>query len=77
MCCRCRSSPREACQHARLLDLRQHIVRMISSMADHDSVSDGLLALPEVMLQFAGASGAAIISAERCDLIGKTPPARR
>jgi light-regulated signal transduction histidine kinase (bacteriophytochrome) len=35
----------------------------------------GLLAQPEVMLQFAGASGAAIISAERCDLIGATPPA--
>ncbi|HYQ50301.1 MAG TPA: GAF domain-containing protein, partial [Pseudomonas sp.] len=42
----------------KLLDLRQHIVRMISSMADHDSVSDGLRALPEVLLAFAGASGA-------------------
>jgi len=59
----------------KLLDLRQHIVRMISSMADHDSVSDGLGALPEVLLAFAGASGAAVISAERCDLFGQTPPA--
>ncbi|HDS1817127.1 TPA: GAF domain-containing protein [Pseudomonas putida] len=58
----------------KLLDLRQHIVRMISSMADHDSVSDGLRDLPEVLLQFAGANGAAVISADRCDLIGKTPP---
>ncbi|WP_416465570.1 ATP-binding protein [Pseudomonas sp. LFS044] len=58
----------------KLLDLRQHIVRMISSMADHDSVSDGLRALPEVLLAFAGASGAAVISAERCDLFGQTPP---
>lgn len=58
-----------------LLDLRQHIVRMISSMADHDSVSDGLRDLPEVLLAFANASGAAVISAERCDLIGQTPPA--
>jgi len=58
-----------------LLELRQHIVRMISSMADHDSVSDGLCDLPEVLLAFAGASGAAVISAERCDLIGHTPPA--
>ncbi|MGE8110507.1 ATP-binding protein [Pseudomonas sp. NPDC086566] len=58
-----------------LLELRQHIVRMISSMADHDSVSDGLCDLPEVLLAFAGASGAAIISAERCELIGQTPPA--
>ncbi|QXH48688.1 GAF domain-containing protein [Pseudomonas xanthosomatis] len=58
-----------------LLDLRQRIVRMLAAMADHDSVSQGLLALPEVMLQFAEASGAAIISADRCDLIGSTPPA--
>lgn len=58
----------------KLLALRQHIVRMISSMADHDSVSDGLRDLPHVLLAFAGAQGAAVISAERCDLIGKTPP---
>lgn len=64
--------------HARtrmLLDLRQHIVQMISSMADHDSVSDGLHHLPHVLLNFAGATGAAVISAERCELIGQTPPA--
>lgn len=34
----------------KLLALRQHIVRMISSMADHDSVSDGLRNLPQVLL---------------------------
>ncbi|MGF6391982.1 ATP-binding protein [Pseudomonas plecoglossicida] len=67
---------RESHAHTRqLLDLRQHIVRMISAMADHDSVSDGLRALPQVLLDFAGASGAAVISAERCDLFGQTPPA--
>lgn len=59
----------------KLLDLRRHIVQMISSMADHDSVSEGLRDLPEVLLEFAGASGAAVISAERCDLIGQTPTA--
>lgn len=58
----------------KLLALRQHIVRMISSMADHDSVSDGLRDLPHVLLAFADAQGAAVISAERCDLIGQTPP---
>ncbi|GAB7529165.1 ATP-binding protein [Pseudomonas sp. 3A(2025)] len=57
-----------------LLDQRRRIVQMLSSMADHDSVSDGLLQLPEVLLAFAGAQGAAIISAERCELIGSTPP---
>ncbi|MFV3415243.1 ATP-binding protein [Pseudomonas sp. NY15436] len=58
-----------------LLDLRQRIVRMLAAMADHDSISEGLLELPEVMLGFAGATGAAIISAEHCELIGDTPPA--
>ena len=57
-----------------LLQLRQRIVSMLSAMADHDSVSQGLLAQPQVLLDFAGATGAAIISAERCDLIGTTPP---
>jgi two-component system, chemotaxis family, sensor kinase Cph1 len=57
-----------------LLDLRKRIVRMLASMADHDSVSEGLLKLPEVLLAFTAASGAAIISAERCELIGDTPP---
>ncbi|MFK3909099.1 ATP-binding protein [Pseudomonas monteilii] len=59
----------------KLLDLRQHIVKMLSSMADHDSVALGLLELPEVLLAFADASGAAIISADRCDTVGRTPPA--
>lgn len=59
----------------KLLDLRRHIVQMISSMADHDSVSEGLRALPDVLLAFTGATGAALISAERCDLIGQTPSA--
>ncbi|TCT93245.1 phytochrome-like protein [Pseudomonas sp. LP_4_YM] len=57
-----------------LLELRQYIVRMISSMADHDSVSEGLRALPDVLMAFAGAQGAAIISAEYCERVGITPP---
>lgn len=57
-----------------LLSLRQHIVQMLSAMADRDSISGGLLAQPETFLGFAKASGAAIISAARCDLVGETPP---
>ena len=57
-----------------LLELRQRIVKMLAAMADHDSISEGLLESPDVMLGFANASGAAIISAERCDLVGATPP---
>jgi light-regulated signal transduction histidine kinase (bacteriophytochrome) len=76
MCCRCRSKP------TRSMPARA-AARPAPAHRAHDRVDGrprqrqrGLLALPEVMLQFAGASGAAIISAERCDLIGKTPPAQ-
>lgn len=58
----------------RLLGLRRHIVQMLSAMADRDSVSEGLLALPQTFIDFTRASGAAIISAARCDLLGQTPP---
>lgn len=61
-------------QTQRLLGLRRNIVQLLSSMADRDSVSDGLLALPEAFIDFTQAKGAAIISAARCDLIGDTPP---
>ncbi|CAM3690643.1 Cyanobacterial phytochrome B [Pseudomonas reidholzensis] len=57
-----------------LLDMRQRIVLMLGSMADHDSVSHGLRRIPKVLLDFADASGAAVISAEHCDLVGDTPP---
>ncbi|MBU1329787.1 MAG: GAF domain-containing protein [Gammaproteobacteria bacterium] len=61
-------------QTQHLLSLRQHIVQLLSSMADRDSISEGLLALPEAFVGFAQAEGAAIISAARCDLVGRTPP---
>ena len=57
----------------RQLELRQQIVRMLSAMADHDSVVEGFRQLPDVALAFAGANGAAIISAEICETIGETP----
>ncbi|BCG26663.1 histidine kinase [Pseudomonas tohonis] len=61
-------------QTQRLLGLRQHIVSLLSAMADRDSVAAGLLAMPDALLDFARASGAAIISAANCDLVGQTPP---
>ena len=57
----------------RKLELRQQIVRLLSAMADHDSVVEGFRQLPDVALAFAGAHGAAIISAETCETIGETP----
>jgi light-regulated signal transduction histidine kinase (bacteriophytochrome) len=58
----------------RRLSLRQMIVQLLAAMADRDSVIEGIAELPDVFLRFAGAAGAAIVSAERCDLIGQTPP---
>jgi len=57
----------------RKLELRQQIVRLLSAMADHDSVVEGFRQLPDVALAFAGAHGAAIISAETCEAMGETP----
>lgn len=58
----------------RMLNLRHQIVQMLSAMADRDSVRDGLLTVPEVFMRFTGASGAAIISDARCELVGNAPP---
>ena len=58
----------------RLLELRRDIVHMLSAMADVDSVSDGLLADTPRFLGFVRGTGAAIISASRCELVGDTPP---
>lgn len=58
----------------RLLGLRQHVVELLSAMADRDSVTEGLLAVPQKFVGFAAASGAAIISDDRCETIGQVPP---
>ncbi|GGP26075.1 ATP-binding protein [Silvimonas amylolytica] len=58
----------------RMLTQRQQVVRILSTMADRDGVNEGLLAVPEVLLHFANANGAAIVSASGIDLIGDTPP---
>lgn len=58
----------------RLLGLRQHVVQLLSAMADRDSVPEGLLTVPDTFLGFVEAAGAAIISEGRCELVGQTPP---
>jgi light-regulated signal transduction histidine kinase (bacteriophytochrome) len=58
-----------------MLNLRHQIVQMLSAMADRDSVREGLLALPETFIGFAGAVGGAVVSESRCELVGQTPPA--
>lgn len=57
----------------RKLELRRHVVHLLSAMADRDSVVEGFRQLPEVVLDFAQASGAAIVSADRCETVGDTP----
>ncbi|MEQ7920416.1 ATP-binding protein [Xanthomonas sp. WHRI 1810A] len=57
----------------RLLSLRRQIVQMLAAMADLDSVSLGLRALPEVLLNFVQASGAAVVSGSTIDVYGETP----
>jgi light-regulated signal transduction histidine kinase (bacteriophytochrome) len=56
------------------LGLRQQVVQLLSAMADRDSVTEGLLAVPQTFLGFAAASGAAIVSEGRCDVLGEAPP---
>jgi chemotaxis family two-component system sensor kinase Cph1 len=55
------------------LELRHLLVRMLSSMADHDSVARGLYHIPETFLAFAQASGAAIVSGDECLIFGDAP----
>lgn len=57
----------------RMLSLRRQIVQMLAAMADLDSVTGGLRAMPEVLLGFVGASGAAVISGASVDVYGETP----
>lgn len=61
----------------RMLSLRKDIVHMLAAMADHDSVFKGLKSLPDTFIKFVGASGAAVVSDEECDLFGQTPPERQ
>jgi light-regulated signal transduction histidine kinase (bacteriophytochrome) len=61
----------------RMLVLRQDIVQMLAAMADQDSVFQGLGAVPDTFIRFVGASGAAVISDNECDLYGQTPPERQ
>jgi two-component system, chemotaxis family, sensor kinase Cph1 len=57
----------------RMLSLRRQIVQMLAAMADLDSVIGGLRAMPEVLLSFVDATGAAVISESTVDVYGDTP----
>ena len=57
----------------RMLSLRRQIVQMLAAMADLDSVTGGLRSMPEVLLAFVEATGAAVISDSTLDVYGETP----
>ncbi len=57
----------------RMLSLRRQIVQMLAAMADLDSVTGGLRSMPQVLLDFVGATGAAVISGASVDAYGETP----
>jgi light-regulated signal transduction histidine kinase (bacteriophytochrome) len=58
----------------RLLSLRRQIVQMLAAMADLDSVDRGLRSVPDILLSFVRASGAAVVSGAAVDVYGQTPP---
>lgn len=60
-------------KNQRMLILRRQIVQMLAAMADLDSVIGGLRAMPDVLLAFVEASGAAVISESTLDVYGETP----
>jgi chemotaxis family two-component system sensor kinase Cph1 len=50
--------------------------RLLGFMAEEDSFVDGLLNHPEDVLALVNASGAAVVTADRCRLLGATPTER-
>ncbi len=58
----------------RKLELRRQIVHLLAGMADRDSVVEGFTSMADVVLGFAQANGAAILSGEVCEVVGQTPP---
>ncbi|MDB6063644.1 MAG: putative phytochrome family protein [Verrucomicrobiaceae bacterium] len=57
----------------RRLELRSMVVSMLAAMADKDSVSAGLCAIPDTTLAFVQATGAAVVMAGKCHRIGAAP----
>lgn len=49
--------------------------RLLGYMAEEEQFIDGLLHHPEDVLALADAAGAAVVTAERCELLGRTPSA--
>ncbi|WP_428312524.1 ATP-binding protein [Hydrocarboniphaga sp.] len=55
------------------LELRRSLVGLLAAMAERDNFVDGLTADGDELLRLAAASGAAIVSAGRCQRVGAAP----
>lgn len=53
--------------------LRRDIVTMLTAMSDCDSVTRGLMAVPDTFVSFVDATGAAVVAGERCERFGLAP----
>ena len=53
--------------------LRRDIVTMLTAMSDCDSVTRGLMSVPDTFVSFVEADGAAVVAGERCERFGLAP----
>ncbi|MCJ2135983.1 GAF domain-containing protein [Methylobacterium sp. J-026] len=70
------SARERGAQAEQRLALGQVQARLLGFMAEEDSFVDGLLKHPDDVLALVNASGAAIVTADRCRLLGATPDER-
>ncbi|SFM31355.1 ATP-binding protein [Methylobacterium pseudosasicola] len=67
------SARERGAQAEQRLALGQVQARLLGFMAEEDSFVDGLLKHPDDVLALVNASGAAVVTADRCRLMGATP----
>jgi light-regulated signal transduction histidine kinase (bacteriophytochrome) len=60
-------------EYERSLELRSLQGRLLTAMAGREDYRDGLASCPEDLLAFAAAGGAAVVSDDRCTLVGAAP----
>lgn len=70
------SARERGAQAEQRLALGQVQARLLGFMAEEDSFVDGLLKHPDDVLALVNASGAAVVTADRCRLMGATPEER-
>ncbi|AMV24778.1 Phytochrome-like protein cph1 [Gemmata sp. SH-PL17] len=63
-----------AADYVRRVEIQSVLTRLLAHMARADDFVSGLLDHPDDFLAFVRAAGAAVVSEDRCGLIGRTPP---